>query len=63
MKDYVSTKEFAYILGCTAESIRVRLCKSGSFLGIKPKKLPNRRLLWPINSINSLLDEDHAQKN
>lgn len=45
-----STAQFSKIAGVQADSIRVRLCKTGSYFGIKPIKLRNGRLLWPDNS-------------
>jgi len=52
----ISTKELAKLSLTTPETIRVRLCKTGSYFGIRPKKLPNGRLLWPSDSLSLLLD-------
>ena len=43
----LTTESLANAIGAKAGSIRVRLCQTGSYFGIKPKKLPNGRLLWP----------------
>lgn len=44
-------------IGMKSESIRVRLCKAGSFHGIKPKKLPNGRLAWPDDAVQKFLEQ------
>lgn len=51
----LTTEEFATSLGLEAQSIRKRLCQTGSYYDIVPVKLPNGRLMWPINAIDSLL--------
>lgn len=53
---YLSTEELASTLKVKAPSIRVRLCNTGSYHGIKPNKLPNGRLLWSANAVNALLN-------
>ena len=55
--EYLTTREFGKSIGSTPESIRVRLCKHGSYFGIKPEKLPNRRLLWPADALEILLSK------
>lgn len=46
--DYpLDTEEFAAINGVKSTSVRVRLCKTGSYFGVVPLKLCNRRLMWP----------------
>ena len=45
---YISTEAFgAAIGGIKPQSIRVQLCRTGSYFGIRPSKLPNGRLAWP----------------
>ena len=51
---WVSTNELAEQLRGKPESIRVRLCQTGSYHGIKPLKLPGGRLLWPADSLERL---------
>jgi len=41
------TNELARRFGVKSDTIRRNLCVSGHFLGLKPLKLPNQRLLWP----------------
>lgn len=43
----ITTDAFAAAVGVKATSVRVRLCRDGSYFGIKPKKFPNGRLMWP----------------
>jgi len=55
-RDHVSTEELAAILAIEPQSIRKRYSSDGSYHGIRPTKLPNRRLLWPVADIRALLD-------
>lgn len=50
----LTTDELAITLGLAPDSIRKRLSITGSYFGIRPAKLPNRRLLWPANSLATL---------
>ncbi|WP_111747333.1 monooxygenase [Salinisphaera orenii] len=52
----LTTEQFAQATGNRPGSIRTHLCERGSYYGIKPKKLPNGRLLWPPDAIERLLD-------
>ncbi|MFV8598110.1 hypothetical protein [Ralstonia pseudosolanacearum] len=54
-RDHVSTEELAAILAIEPQSILKRHSKDGSYLGIRPTKLPNRRLLWPVADVKKLL--------
>ncbi|MGT2430381.1 hypothetical protein ACU4HD_19705 [Cupriavidus basilensis] len=54
-RDHVSTEELAAILAIDPQSIRKRHSVDGSYLGIRPTKLPNRRLLWPVADVKKLL--------
>lgn len=54
-RDHVSTEELAAILAIDPQSIRKRHSMEGSYLGIRPTKLPNRRLLWPVADVKKLL--------
>lgn len=46
-KKYIPSSEFAKNFGVKPDTIRRNLCVNGHFLGLKPIKLPNGRLLWP----------------
>ncbi len=43
-----STREFAALNLVRPQSVRKRFCQTGSYFGIKPTKLPNGKLLWPL---------------
>lgn len=51
----LTTEALAHSLGLQSNSIRVRLCRTGSYFGLTPDKLPNGRLLWPADSKAQLL--------
>lgn len=51
----LTTEQFADLLHGKPSTIRTRLCKTGSFYGIKPIKLPSGRLLWPAVAVQALL--------
>lgn len=55
---FFSTDEFAGHFSVKPQTVRVNLCKHGHFLGIRPKKLPNRLLLWPADAVHALLSGD-----
>lgn len=50
----ISTADLARQALTKPNTIRVRLCETGSFYGIRPLKLPNGRLLWPADSLERL---------
>lgn len=52
---YQSTNDFAIGLSLRPQSIRKRFNQTGSYFGLRPLKLPNGRLLWPVNSVTHLL--------
>ena len=49
----LSTDEFARLNGIKSESVRTHLCRTGAYFGIKPKKLINRRLMWPAVQVTA----------
>ena len=57
----LTTPQLGARLGIKPESIRVRLCNTGSYFGLKPQKLPNGRLAWPANAVERLLAGEGAQ--
>lgn len=56
----ISTEQFAELLNGKPSTIRTRLCKTGSYYGIKPIKLPSGRLLWPADAVQSLINGEEA---
>lgn len=49
-----STAEVAERLRYQAQTVRSVLCRTGSFKGIHPVKLPGGRLLWDAAQIEAL---------
>lgn len=54
-KTHETTEEFAEALGVVAQSVRASYCRYSHYMGIQPVKLPNRRLLWPVEARERLL--------
>lgn len=49
-----TTEALARRLGIRPNSIRSRLCRYGSYFGIRPIKLLNGRLVWPDDAFKKL---------
>jgi len=43
----LSAEQFASLNQVKPQSVRARLCRTGSYFGIRPLKLANGRLAWP----------------
>lgn len=52
-----TTEELALALKVEPESIRKSLSKNGHYCGVVPNKLPNRRLAWPINAVEKIMEK------
>lgn len=61
-REHLSTEEFAAVLAVEPQSVRKRYSETGSYHGIRPTKLPNRRLLWPVEAVKQLLNGGTADK-
>ena len=48
--------EFATALAVDPQSVRKRYSQTGSYHGVRPTKLPSRRLLWPAEAVKRLLN-------
>ncbi|WP_186078612.1 monooxygenase [Burkholderia gladioli] len=55
MKIGLTTNALADRLGVRPDTLRVALCRTGSYFGVKPLKLPNGRLVWPNDTVERLL--------
>ncbi|HAR33410.1 MAG TPA: DNA-binding protein [Desulfobacter sp.] len=55
----INTKEFAALVRVDPQTIRRALCVNGHYLGLKPLKLPNHRLLWPGDQARELAGVRH----
>mgnify|MGYP000960468400 CR=1 FL=1 len=42
-----SAEQFAALNQVKPQSVRARLCRTGSYFGVVPMKLANGRLAWP----------------
>lgn len=42
----LSTEELAQLLRIVPQTARAGLCRNGHYLGMRPVKLPNGKLLW-----------------
>ena len=51
----LTTNELADVLRVESQTIRASLCRNGHYLGLKPLKLPNGKLLWDVSSAERLL--------
>lgn len=58
LKTHITTEEAATLLGAAKQTPRASLCRHGHWLGMRPTKLPNGRLLWPAAEIERLLAGD-----
>lgn len=50
----ISTEELAALLRLQPQSLRAALCRDGHYFGLRPRKLPNGRLLWPADAMERL---------
>lgn len=53
-RDFLSTDEFAAVMAVNPHSIRKRYSSEGSYHGVRPTKLPSRRVLWPVEEVRKL---------
>lgn len=44
-----TTRDFAESRLVKSQTVLKRLCETGSYYGVVPKKLPNGRLAWPVS--------------
>jgi hypothetical protein len=51
----LSTSEFAQRNLVKPQTVRKQHSATGSYFGVRPVVLPNRKLLWPDNSIQQLI--------
>ncbi|WP_295584472.1 hypothetical protein [uncultured Lamprocystis sp.] len=49
-----TTDQAASILLARPNTLRVALCERGEYLGVRPVKLPNRRLVWPADQVDAV---------
>lgn len=51
----LTTEELAAALSLHPQSLRKRFSQTGSYFGLKPLKLPNRRLIWEADAVAKFL--------
>lgn len=56
-RPFLTTEELATLMCVRPQSIRKRYMETGSYHGVRPKKLPNRFLAWPNNAVQQLMGE------
>lgn len=61
-REHLSTDEFAAVLAVEAQTVRKRHSETGTYHGVRPIKLPNRRLLWPVDAVRRLLNGELADE-
>jgi hypothetical protein len=52
-----STSEAARRFHVKEQTLRAALCRDGHYLGIRPRKLPNRMLDWPAEQVDAALQQ------
>ena len=57
----LTTEELAAALSVKQDTLRKRLCQTGSYFGLRPKKLPNGKLRWPADSVEALVCKGSAK--
>jgi len=57
----ISTEELAALLRLKPQSLRAALCRDGHYFGLRPRKLPNGRLLWPSDAVERLTSPRPAE--
>ena len=57
MEIETNTRDFAFSRLVKPQTVLSRYCKTGSYYGIVPRKLPNRRLAWPVQNSIHLKDD------
>lgn len=50
----ITTEEMASLLRIVPQTARAALCRNGHYLGLKPVKLPNGKLLWDAAAVERL---------
>ena len=57
----LSTEQAAAALHIRPQTLRAALCRDGHYFGIRPVKLPNRMLAWPVEAIERVTAGEVAQ--
>ena len=52
--ELLTTDDLAVSIGIKPQSIRARLSRTGSYFSLRPRRMPNGRLLWPSDAVDRL---------
>jgi hypothetical protein len=50
----LTTEELATKLAMSPQSLRKRFSQTGEYFGVRPIKMPNGRLFWPVDAVEQL---------
>lgn len=56
MREKIDTKEMAAMFKCNPNTPRRAFCVQGHYMGLRPVKLPNGRLLWDREDVERLIN-------
>ena len=51
----LSTNEAAKVFRIQPATLRTAVWRDGAYYGVTPIKMPNGRLLWPADAVNTLI--------
>lgn len=57
---FLTTDAMAEAVGVRAQSVRKRYSQTGTYFGLRPVKLPSRRLMWDANAVIKFLTRDEG---
>lgn len=57
LREWLSTNQMGAALGVKGGTIRRGLCVNGHYMGLRPVKLPNGRLIWDAEPVRRLRGE------
>ncbi|RTL29197.1 MAG: DNA-binding protein [Burkholderiales bacterium] len=55
-RSHLTTEELARALNVEPESIHKARSNNGHYCGVTPTKLPNRRLAWPLDAVERIVN-------
>lgn len=60
-RGHLTTEEFAAELGVEAQTIRKNHSQNGHYGGVRPSRLPSRRLAWPLDAVERIMKGTSAE--
>lgn len=60
---HYTNKEVAKLFLVRETTPREAVCRDGHWMGIRPIKLPTRRLLWPKDQVDAVLSGEPIPNN